>query len=526
MRRRIGVDLAMRSSHTAVVVDESGNASRATSIDVSLEGFQKLRDLSFNGSDGCPSPVVMEPTGNVWLPVAAYMTMVGAPVVISSTRKASDFRKVLRRHVKSDPTDAESLARLTLFDPARNHVFQMPSVDLLSLRRMVKRRDRFVRRATASKLRIHAALQLTNPLLMECFGEEKFTTPARVMLRDFVDPFSVVKLGEKRFRQRLREKTRCDPEELAHEIFVVCEKVCALYSELIQKKALPFSYELMAQEIGEELDEIERAEARIQQLDRSIKQLYARVDPARTLQQIPGMGDTIAPAIEALSSPLIRFRHAGAYASYTGLVPRMSQSGISPHDRSHHITKSGNRLLKKYYHLAAETARRVDPELAAFYSARSAQKWHHGRIITAIAHKLVRRVHALLRRREAHAQLPPNSETHAPRPYELRTPDGHIVDRKAARAYILEHYPSKREQARRASNHAKDKRDASQLVNAGQPKGSTKRVKRDHVPPPTISQLSLDNERYAQCVNMRVENRCKSGAKQSPFTCQNDLDTP
>ncbi len=484
MKRRIGVDLGMRSSHKVVVVDESGNASRPTSIDVSLEGFLKLRDLALGGRDGCETQVVMEPTGNMWLPLAAFLTMYGVPAVISNTRKVSDFRKVLRRYVKTDPVDGEAMARLAQVDPKRSHVFEMPSADVLTLRRVVKQRDRFVREVTSCKLRIHAALQLTNPRLMECFGDEKFSITARVMFRDFVDPFPVVKLGEKRFRQRLRQKGGRAPEDQVHKIFVTCERICALYHEMIQRKALPFNYEFMAREIGAELTAMEFAEARVKALDESIKELYSRVDPAQTLHQIPGMGDIIAAAIEAFSSPIYRFRNARAYASYCGLVPRMSQTGIGPHDTSHHITKCGNRLLKKYFHLAAETARHRDPELASYYAAKSAAGWHHGRIMTAIAHKLVRRAYALLQRREDDA-LRPKADRQT-QVYRLRTPDGKTVDREAAKAYVDEHYPSKREQARRAAKRAKSKRDASHLGNEGQPKGSTNRVKRDHVPHTTV----------------------------------------
>lgn len=489
MKRRIGVDIGMKGDYKVVVVDESGYTGRPMSIEVSYEGFCKIRDLAFNGSDRCTSQVAMEPTGNAWLPLAAFLRTSGVPVVLVNTRKVSDFRKVLRRYAKTDVVDAEAIAKLTLIDPQRSPVHEMPSADVLSLRRLLKQRHRIVRGATANKLRIHAATQLTNPGLMECFGEEKFSTAARVMFRDFVDPFSVEKLGEKRFGKQLRQKGGHASDELVHTVFSQCEKTCTLYRRLIEEKTLPFDYEFLAQEIRSELVEIEHAEARVTEIDRSIKELYDRVDPTQALRQIPGMGDTIAPAIEAFSSPADRFRNAKAYASYCGLVPRMSQTGVSPHDASHHITKTGNRILKNYFYLAAETARRIDPELAAFYAARNAAGWHHGRIMTAIAHKLVRRTYAMLQRREDDA-LRPKTERQEPA-YSLRTPDGKVVDRKTARAYVAEHYPSKRERAhRRLQEREKNKRDASQLANEGQPKGSTKRVKQDHVPPIKVPQGS------------------------------------
>ncbi len=508
MIRRIGVDLGMKSNHKIVVVDESGNTGRPTSIEFSLDGFQTLLDKALNGQDRCTTQVLMEPTGNVWLPLAAFLRAHGVPIVMNNTQKVSAFRKVLRQYVKTDIVDAEANARLPQLDPKRTHKFEMPPVEVLSLRHLVKERDRFVRDITACKQRIHGALQLVNPRLTDCFGEEKFTQTARVMLRDYADPFTVVKLGEKTFSKQLRKKSRRVSEEQVHDIFVACDEVCRLYKVLVESKALPFDYRVQCRTIHRELAAIEFAEAQVKELDASIKELYERIDPAQTLHQIPGMGSTITAAIEALSSPVDRFRNAKAYASYCGLVPRMSQTGVGPHDRSCHITKSGQRLLKKYLHLAAETARQVDPELAAYYAAKSAAGCHHGRIMAALAHKLARRVYALLRRRENDALRQDNN--HQLQTYQLRTPQGEVLSREAARAYVKEHYPSKRETARRITRRVNKKRDASQLENEGQPEGSANRVRRDHVPALTLPKT--ESLFHLKSVSpMPVENSVENG---------------
>jgi hypothetical protein len=98
------------------------------------------------------------------------------------------------------------------------------------------------------------------------------------------------------------------------------------------------------------------------------------------------------------------------------------------------LTKGGQNLLKKYVYLAAEVARRKDPELAATYERAIARGKHHYSAVIIVAHKLVRRVYALLKLRAAGA---PEIR------YEMRGPNGRVLNADEARACIAEHFPSK-----------------------------------------------------------------------------------
>jgi len=61
---------------------------------------------------------VIEPTGPAWLPIAVFFTRRGHQVFRVSSQKAADLRRFLSRHAKSNGIDADTLARLPLFDPA------------------------------------------------------------------------------------------------------------------------------------------------------------------------------------------------------------------------------------------------------------------------------------------------------------------------------------------------------------------------------------------------------------------------
>lgn len=152
---------------------------------------------------------------------------------------------------------------------------------------------------------------------------------------------------------------------------------------------------------------------------------------------MPGIGPTIAPTIAATIGDIRRFPNARSFVRWLGLNPRKNQTGIA--DRSGQtLSKAGDRMLRRYLHIAAQVGRQIDPGLAAIYDRHMRKGGHHNHATTVVAHALARRIYALLVR-AAHDQTSR---------YLLRDPQQRILDRAAARAWTRQHYPSKRERDR------------------------------------------------------------------------------
>ena len=95
---------------------------------------------------GCPAgtrlEVVMEPTGPAWLPIAVFFASRGHLVLRVSSAKAHDLRRFLSRHTKTNGIDADTLARLALFDPDGLQPLVLPGVERAALDRRVRATDR------------------------------------------------------------------------------------------------------------------------------------------------------------------------------------------------------------------------------------------------------------------------------------------------------------------------------------------------------------------------------------------------
>jgi hypothetical protein len=127
--------------------------------------------------------------------------------------------------------------------------------------------------------------------------------------------------------------------------------------------AVPF--EALAADVATEIALLEALVAARTAHERHREELYGKVDPTG-LARSPGVGEKGAPlAVTKVVRPG-RFRNADAFASYTGLVPRASETGETDR-KGQAMTKAGDRALRSMLYRAADTARKQDPQLARIY---------------------------------------------------------------------------------------------------------------------------------------------------------------
>ncbi|GLV49190.1 IS110 family transposase [Thermus sp. LT1-2-5] len=106
------------------------------------------------------------------------------------------------------------------------------------------------------------------------------------------------------------------------------------------------------------------------------------------LQSLPGIGSGLALRILAYSGDMRRFRSARAYAAFTGLTPRVYQSGERP--EVGRISRVGPPALRAAFWWAAVQASRSDPERRAWVEGLLARGKPKKVAITALANRLAR----------------------------------------------------------------------------------------------------------------------------------------
>ena len=153
------------------------------------------------------------------------------------------------------------------------------------------------------------------------------------------------------------------------------------------------------------IEEIRLLETRISQLERELAQLARQSPACTTLLTVPGVGLLTATAmVAATSGEVTHFKDARHFASWFGLTPKESSSGMTR--RLGRISKRGDRYLRMLLtHGARSVLRAATVADRQGRSVDDLRRWalgvqsrtHHNRATCALANKMARICYAVLR---------------------------------------------------------------------------------------------------------------------------------
>jgi transposase len=386
---RLGIDVACEAQHRAALADGNGRLLWSNRRFRTISGQLEALWAAVRAAGDGPVTVVMEPTRNAWVPMAAWLRARGATVRMVPPEQSADLRRYYNKHAKTDRLDCELLARLPLLHP--EGLVATPGLGPAEgLRRAVAHRAGLVARRTAGLQRLEALLELLGPGWSTAVGIGVLGKAALAVLERYADPHALRRLGRGRLTRLLIRASRgMWREEKADELLAAAAETLRLWPE----GAIDFAE--LAEDIAVEARLVGQLGEEIDVLEDRIATLYADADPVGILTSVPGVGPTLAPTILGRLGDANRFRDLAAVRSYTGLVPKVEQSGLN--DKRPGLTKAGDRLLRQSLFLAADHARKIDPTLAARYQRLRAAGKHHNSALCTLAAVLVTRIAACWR---------------------------------------------------------------------------------------------------------------------------------
>lgn len=412
----LGIDLACRAAHQATFAHSDGSYIwSGRKFFTRPAELQRLWD-DLDLEDPAELTVVMEPTRNAWVPVAAWFPRRGAKVCLVPTSQSADLRAYYSKHTKNDRLDSRILARLPLLHPEglREHTGHGPSVPL---HRLVKQRSSVVKRRTAIFLRLDAQLELLGPAWYDALGTTYGKTTLAVLAR-YADPNALLRLGKSRLTRFLVRHSRGQMRESHAKALLAAARESL---ELWGTDGIDFAE--LAADIAVEAEQAQVLSEQIEDLDERIANLYEETDPEGIIASAPGVGPVTSGVIAGRIGDPHRFHSLAAVRAYSGLVPKVSQSGIAEHHNG--ITKAGDAVLREAIWSAADQARKADPQLAAKYKRLMDAERHHDSALCHVATTLLTRIIACWRTGE---------------PYALRDVDGRPITEAEGRKIVREKY--------------------------------------------------------------------------------------
>jgi transposase len=427
----LGIDVACRAAHQASLADEAGRfAWSGRKFRTTVADLQRLWE---SVPRGVGLTVVMEPTRNAWVLLAAWFRRHGADVILVPPEQSADLREYYSKHAKSDRLDSRMLARLPLLHPEGLRPAQGLG-PAGALRRASKLRGSLVKRRNLILARLDAYLELLGPAWHAAFGGDlALNTALRFLAAGYADPHALRRLGRARLtRFTWRHSHGAWGDEHAGRLLAAAAETLRLWDGEL-------SYPDLAEDIAAEARLALTLTAEIRDLDTKLAALLHQLDPAGVMTSAPGLGTINGAQILARLGDPARFRSLAGARSFTGLIPSLTASGAS--GRHGPPTKSGDAPLREALFLAADTARRTDPTLVArYHRLMVAQGKHHNSALCHISTALLTRVIACWR---------------AGTPYQIRDTDGTPLTAAQGRAIIAQRYRVSEDlRAQRRTSHA------------------------------------------------------------------------
>lgn len=443
-RRLVGIDLGIASAHTVRVLDGEGTTIAKRKAWPTLESLSETEAAALDGcSPDTRLEVVMEPTGPAWMPIAVFFTTRGHIVHRVSSAKAHDLRRFLSRHTKTNGIDADTLARLPLFDPAGLQPLVLPAAERAALDRRVRVTDRLTEQGAMHKRRIKDLARQLLPMT-PLTGELGVADLA--VLEHYADPNALLKLGVKRLTTLIDKASNGHQSiDRARAWIDAAEASLELYAG---HPAVAFSD--LAAEIATEVRLLRAVQTELAAHAAERESCYRWVDPTQLARSLPGVADVSGPALVAAIGDPARFAKGKQFRSFTGLVPKASETGDTDR-KGQPMSKAGSSLLRTTLVRAADNARRTDPQLARIYYTQMVERGKdHLGAICVVAANLAERFWAVM---------------HRGMPYVICDTDGRPVDPDEAKAIIAEHWTVPPEV--RARRRSQKKGKAPQTVRTG-----------------------------------------------------------
>jgi hypothetical protein len=239
-----------------------------------------------------------------------------------------------------------------------------------------------------------------------------------MVLARYADPHAVLRLGQARLaRFLIRHSRGFWRDDHARALIVAARETLALWD------GSSMDFAELAADIAAEAEQAIFLTEQIEDLDERIANLYAEADPAGIIASAPGVGPVISAIIAGRIGDPHRFTSLAAIRAYSGLVPKVAQSGNSDPDLG--PTKAGDPLLREALFMAADQARKVDPQLAAKYLRLMSGDRHRDSALCHLATNLLTRIATCWRSGEH---------------YQIRDVDGRVVTESEGRQIVKTKY--------------------------------------------------------------------------------------
>jgi len=123
------------------------------------------------------------------------------------------------------------------------------------------------------------------------------------------------------------------------------------------------------------------------------------------LKSIPGIGTTISQIVLAEIGDINRFKNSSSLIAYTGIDPKVRQSGAIL-SKNTHLTKRGSPYLRRAVFMAASISIKHDQDMRDYYDKKRKEGRRYKEAIIALSRKMINRIYVVWKRKTPYVKVP------------------------------------------------------------------------------------------------------------------------
>ena len=381
---RIGIDVGSTRHRVAVGLPD-GTLIDEVDVDHHATGFSQFfhRIATLEARHPLPVTVAMEGYNGWARPLDNLIHQHGWTLYSVNNLKLARYKEIFPAPAKTDAIDARRIlelfqlsAHIPIARDALQQVIVSPAVND-TLKRLTRRRKQLVNERVRIVNRIQADLHAICPELLALTGDV-----TNVWFLNFLT-----------CRDALPKLAK-----LQHRSVLAIPAIGQKYAAQIQVWQCTARFapevDIVSEMILQDARRIQALGADIKTLDRSIKAAAADSALARTLQSIPGFGDTSTAELAGEIGSLDRFASEAGLALYTGMAALDNSSGKRTGART---ARQVNTRAKAAMMVAIARHLPHVPASRAYYDKKRAEGKKHNQAIRALGRQMIRVIWSLVK---------------------------------------------------------------------------------------------------------------------------------
>lgn len=379
MNAFVGIDVSKSKSSYCVMDPENGEKP-VKEFQMSKDGFDSL----LQHTKGLDNPAFfMESTGRYHLTLLQYLlnhdqkTFIVNPVLVKNYSKAHTLRRT-----KTDIVDAKLIADFSFHNSDKLRKAEFSLIE--EVRSMARRREQLAEEVAKAKTQLKADLTVAFP---EILTVDVFTKGILNLLSNYSSPKCILCTSREDITSTLRDGSKGRGTKVTADIIIQLAKdsiAIEAYGPLVKDSAKNLMF--------------------IQEREKAVTETFLKLiqkdhkTESDILESIPGIGKITAAHFLAEVGDITNFSRYQKLIAFCGTDPGIYQSGTIL--KQGHITKHGNKSLRKYVYLMAFGALKFNPFFRAYYDKKKKEGFSHRKAMVALMNKMLKTIFAMLTKGE------------------------------------------------------------------------------------------------------------------------------